>query len=225
MELVSHIHRVDGVQGNCYLVDRDGLVLIDTGLVRNSKKILACIRDELDRDPRDLELIIITHSHADHTGNVAELRRATGARVAVHEADAEYLAGRAAMPPLTGLRGRLLAHLLSLWPAEPVEPDLLLHDGDRLSGFECIHTPGHTPGSVCLYDLTLRAVFCGDALLTKNGTVRGPPPSATPDMAEAMRSVRRVSGLDYDILLSGHGTPLFKEASQRVNDFMTGLGG
>lgn len=219
MEIIPQVHQVDGVQGNCYILERDGLALIDTGLVRNSKKILAYIRDSLKRDPKDVKYIIITHYHADHTGNVAELRRITGAQVAIHEADADYLAAKKAIPPLHGLRGKILNVLLFLWPGEPVDPDILLHDGDTIFGLECIHTPGHTPGSICLQDRALRVVLCGDALLTKDGKVSGPPPSATPDMAGAMASVKKISLLDFDILLSGHGIPMRPRASEKVLEF------
>jgi len=220
MEVIPGLYRVDGVQGNCYLVDRDELVLVDTGLVRRGRKILGCIRDEVGRNPRDLALIVLTHHHADHTGNAAELRRATGARIAVHEADAEYVAGRRSMPPLGGLRGRLLGPLLSLWQAEPADADLLLRDGDRIGGLKCIHTPGHTPGSICLYDPTMRALFSGDTLVTRKGAVSGPPPSATPDMAGALRSAGRLASLDVDVLLPGHGAPIATGASRRIAEFL-----
>ena len=116
MEILQQLYQVDGVQGNCYILERDGLVLIDTGLPRNSKKILSFVTDTLKRDPKDMKYIIITHYHADHAGNVAELRRATGAKVAIHEADADFLAGKKTMPPLKGLRGQVLGLLLFLWP-------------------------------------------------------------------------------------------------------------
>lgn len=219
MEILPEIHQVDGVQGNCFLLDREGLVLIDTGLPRNNKKILSCIRDTLKKDPKDLKYIIITHYHVDHTGNAAELRDITGAKVAIHEADADYLGGKMPMPPLQGLRGRILNILLFFWSAKPVNPDILLHDGDSICGLQCIHTPGHTPGSICLHDPALQVVFCGDALLTKNGIVSGPPPSATPNMAEANTSAKKISHLDFDILLSGHGIPVRPHASEQVAGF------
>ena len=220
MEIVPNLHQVDGVQGNCFLIGRDGLVLVDTGLARNGKKILSYITDFLKKDPRDVTFIIITHYHADHTGNVAMLSQATGAKVAIHEADADYLAGKKSVPKLKGLRGTVLNALLFLWPVQPVVPDILLHDGDSICGLEVIHTPGHTPGSICLYDREDRVLFSGDTLTTKNGVVHGPPPTATPDMAQALRSARKTAALDFDILLSGHGTPVRPRASEKVAEFL-----
>jgi len=50
---------------------------------------------------------------------------------------------------------------------EPVNPDILLHDDDCIGGLYCIHLPGHTPGSICLYDPEPGVVFYGDTLTTK----------------------------------------------------------
>jgi glyoxylase-like metal-dependent hydrolase (beta-lactamase superfamily II) len=220
MEIVTGINQIDGVQGNCFLVERDGLVLIDTGLPRSEKKILAYITGTLRRDPHDVHTIIITHYHADHTGNVAELRRATGAKVAIHAADAGYLSGKTPAAPLRGIRGRVLGLLMFLWPCEHLEPDLLLRDGDTIAGLQCIHVPGHTPGSIALLDPERQALFCGDALLTKNGNVSGPPPAATESMAQAMESAKVLTGLNYDVLLSGHGIPLMPQAQKKVAEFL-----
>jgi glyoxylase-like metal-dependent hydrolase (beta-lactamase superfamily II) len=220
MEIVTGINQIDGVQGNCFLVEREGLVLIDTGLPRSGKKILAYITGTLRRDPHDVHTIIITHYHADHTGNVAELRRATGAKVAIHAADADYLSGKSPAAPLKGIRGRVLGLLMFLWPCEHLDPDILLHDGDIIAGLRCIHVPGHTPGSIALLDPERRALFCGDALLTKDGNVSGPPPAATDNMPQAMESVKVLDRLDYDVLLSGHGIPLMPQARDKVAEFI-----
>jgi glyoxylase-like metal-dependent hydrolase (beta-lactamase superfamily II) len=220
MEIVTGINQIDGIQGNCFLVERDGLVLIDTGLPRSGKKILAYITGTLRRELHDVHTIIITHYHVDHTGNVAKLRRATGAKVAIHADDADYLTGKTPAAPLKGIRGRVLNLLMFLWPCEPLVPDILLHDGDTLAGLRCIHVPGHTPGSIALLDPERRVLFCGDALLTKNGIVGGPPSGATDNMERAMESIKVIAGLDFDVLLSGHGVPLRPKASDKVAGFL-----
>jgi len=220
MEVVRGIHQVDGVQGNCYLVEHDGLVLVDTGLPRNAKKILAYIRDMLRKDPHDVHTIVITHYHADHTGNVRELRDATGAKVAIHAADAEYLSGKKPAEPLRGPLGRALSLVLFFRPAPFVEPDIVLQGGDSVAGLYCIHVPGHTPGSIALLDPEHGALFCGDALLTRNGQLSGPPPAATADMALAMRSAKALAVSGYEVLLSGHGSPVMPGARNKVAEFL-----
>lgn len=222
MEILSGVHQIPGVQGNCYLLERDGLVLIDSGLPRSSKKILSYIRDTMHRDPRDLRYLILTHYHADHTGTAAELKRSTGAKIAIHEADSEYLTQTKPMPPLKGVRGKILGVLMFLWPCEPVSPDMKLNDGDHICGLECIHTPGHTPGSICLYDPVLGVLFSGDTLITRKGVVSRPPPAATHDPDQARESGKKISGLDFRYLLPGHGTPITTQAAEKVRAFYRG---
>lgn len=224
MEILPHLYRVDGVNGsNCYIIERDGLILVDTGFSRSSRKIISFIEDELKANPKDLKYILLTHYHPDHAGNAAELKRITGAKIGIHEADAVYLAGKEAMPPLKGIKGRIIKHLLHLWPCEPVIPDVLLHENDGICGLYCIHTPGHTPGSASFYDPKLKALFCGDAVIIKNGKADGPPYYATPDMACALDSVGKISQIDFEILLSGHGVPLRPCASEKVLEYCRSL--
>jgi hydroxyacylglutathione hydrolase len=219
MEIISGVHQIPGVQGNCYLLERDGLVLIDSGLPKNSKKIISYIRNTLHKDPLDIRYIILTHYHVDHIGNAAELKKISGAKIAIHEDDTDYLLGNKASLPLKGFRGKILGLLMLLWPVQPITPNLQLYDGDQICGMQCIHTPGHTPGSIVLYDPNLKLLFSGDAVVTKKGVVSGPPPSATHDMAQAMESARKISQYDFEYLLSGHGIPVMEKGSEKVREF------
>ena len=103
--------------------------------------------------------IVLTHCDIDHVGSVAELKRLTGARVAIHEIDAPVLAGER-----RSQKGGLI--MLALYRSlrfRRVTPDLRLRDGDSISGLQVMDVPGHTGGSIAL----VRAdgvVFSGDAL-------------------------------------------------------------
>ena len=166
MEILPGIHQVDGVNGNCYIIVRDGLTIIDTGLPRNSQKILAYIRDQLYRQPQDIRTIILTHYHIDHTGNVTALKIASGglAKVAVHEADAAYVSGTMSPPRPKGGIGLLVRTLGIFMRPDIFRPDILLRDGERVDGLVCIHLPGHTPGSIGLLDEGTKTFFAGDTL-------------------------------------------------------------
>jgi hydroxyacylglutathione hydrolase len=87
--------------------------------------------------------VINTHGHPDHTAGNAAVKKATGADILIHQADARALAG-------TG--GRLFARVLGGRGSPP--PDRLLADGDTITmgsaAIRVIHTPGHTPGGICL---------------------------------------------------------------------------
>jgi hydroxyacylglutathione hydrolase len=219
MEIVPGIYQIDGVNGNCYIIVRDGLILIDTGLPRNSKKILGYIQDTLKRKPSEISTIILTHYHIDHTGNVFDLKKLSGAKVAVHEADADFVSGRKPHPAPKGGRGLLYRLLGMFFRSTFVEPDIRLRNGDTIAGLTCIHTPGHTPGSICLLDPVSKVLFAGDILRFDGVKIAGPPPQFTFDMVEAQRSIIMIGTLDFDILLSGHGIPLTSGAAEKVRTF------
>jgi len=98
MKIVEGIHQVDGINGNVYLVeDGDKLILIDTGLPRNYKKMIKYI-EALGRKPTDVSMIVLTHFHIDHVGSAKKMKELTNAKVAVHEFDSDYVAGKKAPP-------------------------------------------------------------------------------------------------------------------------------
>jgi hydroxyacylglutathione hydrolase len=94
MRLTDGVYKVDGVRvANVYLVAiDDGLLLVDTGMPGNAKRIVAFI-ESIGRHAADLRYIILTHCDLDHIGSVAALKELTGARVAIHELDGAVLAG------------------------------------------------------------------------------------------------------------------------------------
>ena len=220
MEIIPGVHQVDGINGNCYIIVGDGLVLIDTGLPGNTKKILEYVHNTLGGIPSDIETIILTHYHLDHTGSAYEIWDITGAKVAIHADDADYVEGIKPMPVPGGLMGLLFRMFRFFLKFKPVQPDILLHDKDQIAGLICIHTPGHTPGSICLYDPKFKLLFVGDTLRFYHGKLQGPPPRFTPDMDRAVQSIKKIATLDFDILLSGHGVPLMPNASEKVQKFV-----
>jgi glyoxylase-like metal-dependent hydrolase (beta-lactamase superfamily II) len=223
MEIIPGVHQIDGVNGNCYIIMGDGMVLVDTGLPGNTGKILTYVHDTLGGIPSDIETIILTHYHLDHTGNAYELWDITGAKVAIHVDDADYVAGIRAMPVPQGLIGLLYRMFKIFFKFKPVQPDIVLHDNDQIAGLTCIHTPGHTSGSICLYDPKFRVLFAGDTLRYSDGKLGGPSPRFTPDMEQAEQSIKKVAGLEFDILLPGHGVPLMSGASEKVREFSLSL--
>ena len=165
MEIVPGIHQVDGVKGNCFIIVRDGLTLIDTGMPKNSVKIVKYIQDVLKREPAEIRTIVLTHFHIDHVGDASDLKKLSGAKVAIHIADADYVAGRKPQPAPGGVKGMIFKVLIPLFfGSKPVEPDITLNDGDTIAGLTVIHTPGNTPGSICLFDPSSKILFVGDLL-------------------------------------------------------------
>ncbi len=223
MEIIPGVHQVDGVNANCYIIVGDGLVLVDTGLPGNTGKILEYVQKTLGAIPSDIETIILTHYHLDHTGNAYELWDITGAKVAIHADDAGYVEGTKPMPVPGGFIGILYGMFKFFFKFKPVQPDILLHDNDQVAGLTCIHTPGHTPGSICLHDPKFRMLFAGDTLRVSNGKLEGPHPRFTPSMDQAKQSIKKIAALDFDILLSGHGEPLMSGSSEKVREFVPSM--
>lgn len=220
MKIVKGVHQVDGVNGNVYLVEDDAkLTLIDTGLPRSSGKIIKYIK-QLGYEPSSVSTIILTHFHIDHVGSAKKMQELTNAKIAVHEAEADVVAAKRSPPKPKKL---LVKALNSIFKATPVEPGLLIKDGDKIGGLLVIGTPGHSDGSISLLDEKRKVMFVGDAVRFVDGKVEGPPEGFTLDMARAKGSIGRISTFDFDVMLSGHGEPLMPSASEKLKNYYASL--
>lgn len=176
------------------LVDSAGAerpVIVDSGVPRSTETVILPALAARGFQPGELAAVVNTHSHHDHAGSNVQLRSATGCQVWIHEADA----------PAIG-RG-------SHFGAEPVLPhsaDRILHDGERvrLAGraYEVVHIPGHSPGSIGLYDRERRLFFAGDALQAQGTSTQGIAGAA--DRAAYYRSLDKMDKLEIEHLLAAH---------------------
>lgn len=125
---------------NCYLIysesTKDGII-VDPGGDAES------ITNYIERESLNIKDIILTHGHGDHIGGVNELKESLGAKVMIHQEDAELLSDG----------NKNLSATMAMGPVEIV-PDKLLNHGDIIEfgnlKAEVIHTPGHTKGGICL---------------------------------------------------------------------------
>jgi len=200
------IYPISNGYSTAYLVvEDDTAMLVDASTAQITPKVLTT----LERLGARLGLIVLTHHHYDHVGAAEALRRATGARVAIHHRDAEALrrGGRLQVTP-TRPSARVLAAFITRADRAPVEADLELTDEEDLrehAGLgRSFATPGHTPGSlsVALPDGTILA---GDAL-----TEGFPPlhaargPMFVHDPAASRRSITTIATASRGRVLVAH---------------------
>jgi len=222
MEIVPGVHTIDSLSmGRAYLaVDADRVTVIDTGLKGSAERVLRAV-EAAGREPQNVRQIVITHHHGDHAGSLAELAERTGAQVMMHALDAPVVRGERPPPGPSsgGLLKPLLARMAQAAPAARVDREMA--DGDEidaLDGIRVVHTPGHTPGSICLYCPKRRLLFVGDAAANTFG-LRGPIGWFTEDTAQAKESIRKLAALDFEAVFFGHGRPIDKEAALRFRRF------
>jgi len=145
-----------------------------------------------------IKYILNTHGHPDHISDNIILKKATAAKLAIHELDAYRLS-----------RTMLDASFFPRNPPLPVEADLLLHEGDAIHigkvSLQVLHTPGHTEGSICLYEAYEGTLFTGDTLFAGSfGRVDLPGGSCE----GMMKTLRRLSQLPPNTkVFPGHGPP------------------
>ncbi len=197
------------------LIENDRAILVDTGLqgslnlIRSGFKDLGLTLDQIDT-------IVITHSHPDHCGGLAELVEGTQIKVAAHRLDADIISGTKTAP--NPLQNELLARI-----AEPVLPklmgsqvpvDLHLEDGEVIpfgTEVRVVHLPGHTAGSIGLHLPSKRVIIVGDALQYKFSRKLTPPSHrVTQDSEQALRSLEKLLDLDFDIICFSHFPPMRK---------------
>lgn len=141
----------------CFLIKGESkLILVDTGIPGKETRIINKIKS-MGFNPSQISLIIITHVHTDHSGSVRELKKITGAKVAVHKDDAQFLTNgfSADITPVSTI-GKLLVSVTKNMKRQfdGVKPDILIENEMSLHSFgvkgKVISTPGHTLGSVSI---------------------------------------------------------------------------
>ena|SRR5438552_7089025 len=211
MEIVPSVHAVPLLNVYAYLVCEPQMTLIDAGLIGSGRRVER-YAERLGRSMDELGRIVCTHAHPDHIGGVRELAGDREIEVMMHPADLSGLEVTLRDAVANRNRGQLIAY----FTRHPGEASPLV-DGDVLpilGGMQVVHTPGHTPGSICLYAPRHRLLFVGDALQVIRGKVTFASPIFSDDMAEARSSVARMAELDVETIAFSHYRPLREGANQ-----------
>jgi len=175
---------------NTYLIDGPKRILIDPGHAHLFGAVRARL-EALTLSPSDLDLVIVTHAHPDHM-EALQFFSGTPTLTAFPKQELESM--RADPARYSGLFG----------PA-PFEPEILLQGGRLQVGdrvFEIYPTPGHSPGSICIYWPDKRALFSGDVVF-RQGVGRTDLPGGSSE--ELRESILQLKRLEVEYLLPGHG--------------------
>jgi hydroxyacylglutathione hydrolase len=222
MEILSDVHWIDGITANTYLVLGNQTTLIDTGTPGKQENILRYLQTVLKGKPEDIKTIVLTHHHVDHTGSLYELKKITNANIAAYNDDLDIISGKKSSsdPIYMRFATRMMATFTSY---KFLKPDIGLQENDMVDNYRIIHTPGHTPGSIALYNSDNGVIFVGDTLSYDGKKVSGPPSFLINDHDALKKSVKIISDLDPRIMLSGHGKPLIENTSEMIRDFYNTL--
>jgi len=224
-KLAEGVHCLGGRKGGrvrAFLLQAGGeLTLVDTLFEDDGAGVLEAIR-KLGRSPRDLKRIVLTHAHRSHLGGLAALKRETGATVLAHEWEADIVAGERAAQSV-GLKPTRpfrtypfqVGIFLGRPKHEPCPIDESVADGATAGPLEVLHLPGHSPGHLGFHWPERGLVIAGDAIATWPRFEAGWP-AFNLNLEQHRESVRRLAGLDAQIVGVGHGEPITKAATDRV---------
>ena len=220
-ENVYLFEKIKGANSYLYISDTSEISIIDAGMPGNAFKILSQI-SEMGISLETIKYIILTHSDIDHMGSVADLKNATRALVAIHEKEVPYLLGekkKKLKGMIGGMIGLIFGILLKMMKTQNIVPDITLKEGDFIGGLKVISCPGHTEGSISLYNAET-ILFSGDAIITdKHSNIKEFNNIATSDTFEAAKTINKIKKLKFEVLLPGHGSPVLKYASDKLREY------
>lgn len=182
-----------GLSSNVYVINGEDITLVDTG-IGNEHNRLDQIFIRLQLPIQNVRQVILTHAHPDHFGGLLTIQSLSSPRILVHKLDSDEVEGLD--------RNRIT------W----------IDDGDVLTTNRCrlkvIHTPGHTAGSICLFDEINKILFSGDTVFPDGLFGRTDLP--TGDSSALVNSLRKLTILQVDSLLAGHEGPIIDDGSSHI---------
>lgn len=203
---------VGAIEANCYLLfDRKSksAFVIDPG------GDAALIKETLKGNGLKIAYIVNTHAHFDHVSANTELKEATGAPIALHGDDVGLLVEAHEHAAIWGVK-----------ISAQSGPDVIMKDGEKLQAgsvtLDVLHTPGHTPGGVCLYYKDAGVLFTGDTLFA--GSI-GRTDLEGGSSGALLKSIKnRLLPLgDNVIILPGHGPASTIGEEKEHNPFVANM--
>jgi glyoxylase-like metal-dependent hydrolase (beta-lactamase superfamily II) len=184
--------------GCCFLLeDGDNSLMIDTGLFGEPVFIRRLV-GRLGLQPSSIKTILLTHGHLDHAGNLAWVKKWTGAKIYAHPAEQKHVDGTYPYQGVNRWCGRLEAMGRKAFRYQPAMIDEFISDGQRLpfwGGLQVLHLPGHTFGHCGFFSARYNLLLSGDMFASYFFNTHRPPPilNSAPELISASaEKIRRL---------------------------------
>ena len=207
MEVVSGIKIFipEFFSSNVYLIDNE--LLIDTGTGKFGEMLIKKLQ-ELRTNPK---LLILTHCHWDHVGGAEFLRKNFNLEILMHEKDAEVIE----KSPLYTFAHFFEEKFESFTISQKLKGDEKITTENFC--FRVLHTPGHTQGSICLYEKEKEVLISGDTFF---GNAVGRTDLPGGDEKTLKHSLKKLAKLKVRFLLPGHGSVKQGEIKNMIEKFL-----
>ncbi len=191
-----------------FIIKGEKTIIFDAGRKGDSSRIIKALEENLI-PIEEVSLIIISHAHTDHYGDLFKLKEISKAKVAVHICEAKYLKNGINSELITkNIALKPLLKLFSLTKVTGVEPDLLVDEKLDLKDYGVdgviIHTPGHTKGSLSLI-LNDGNAIVGDLITTSKKSNHPSLPGIYSDIKSIKKSIFDVLGFKPSNIFTSHG--------------------
>ena len=188
-------------------VNSETVLVVDIGTPENIDRVLSIITKSL---PNSKEILLVaSHEHYDHIGGFSNFCRFRHCVTYASEVTADVLAKGDSVYSVANLFGRTLS---------PVSIDKILKENDTFSTtlgpFNVVKTPGHSRGSICLYNKEKKILIAGDTVFPNGGFGRVDLPGG--DLNLLRESISKLNELDVDVLVSGHGDIVLTNGNQHI---------
>ena len=221
-QITDTIYQLSLGSVNTFVIEDNGLTLIDTGLPGGKDKIFSSL-EKAGKNPADIKQIILTHCHTDHAGSAEELVTELNVPVFAHTIDAELIEQGISSRPMTltpGFINWMVYQLFIKKAAKIISPVKVigLNDNDILpiaGGIQVIHTPGHSAGHIALLIKEQGVLIAADICANFGSLAYS---TLYEDILLGQKSILKAAAFSFDKALFGHGGPLLKDANKKLQE-------